>query len=157
MHVNKVHHVKTISRVARELGENEDWLFDVAIEMEPEDGVIWVYGADEDGEMAFTDFGIESLIDLIKIHKGDQGESGQLRATPDGYGGGAGTRRGKASRSWSGSLEREWHSRVTAWLLPGAELSADRRFRYQSKRPLKILSNKPRDFLQSGKARRTLL
>ena len=44
MHINKVHHVKTITRVARELGENEDWLFDVAIEMEPEDGVIWVYG-----------------------------------------------------------------------------------------------------------------
>ena len=44
IHINKVHHVKTITRVARELGENEDWLFDVAIEMEPEDGVIWVYG-----------------------------------------------------------------------------------------------------------------
>jgi len=71
MHFNKVHHVKTISRVAKEFGENEDWLFDVAIEMEPEDGVIWVYGADDDGEMAFTDFGIENLIDLIKIHKDD--------------------------------------------------------------------------------------
>ena len=35
MHLNKVHHVKTISRVAKELGENEDWLFDVATEMEP--------------------------------------------------------------------------------------------------------------------------
>jgi len=53
MHVNKVHHVKTISRVARELGENEDWLFDVAIEMEPEDGVIWVYGVGDEGVMAF--------------------------------------------------------------------------------------------------------
>jgi len=30
-------------------------LFDVAIEMEPEDGVIWVYGPDDEGEMAFTD------------------------------------------------------------------------------------------------------
>jgi hypothetical protein len=39
--------------------------------MEPEDGVIWVYGADDEGEMAFTDFGIENLIDLIKIHKHD--------------------------------------------------------------------------------------
>ncbi|MGO9392300.1 hypothetical protein [Rhodoblastus sp.] len=28
MHINKVHHVKTISRVARELGEDEDWLFE---------------------------------------------------------------------------------------------------------------------------------
>lgn len=71
MHINKVGHVKTISRVAKELGEDEDWLFEIAMEMEIEDGVIWVYGADDDGEMAFTDFGIENLIDLIKIHKDD--------------------------------------------------------------------------------------
>jgi hypothetical protein len=69
MHINKVHHVKTISRVAKELGEDEDWLFEIAIDMEIEDGVIWVYDTSEDGEMAFTDFGIENLIDLIKIHK----------------------------------------------------------------------------------------
>jgi hypothetical protein len=36
-----------------------------------EDGVIWVYGVGDDGAMAFTDFGIENLIDLIKIHKDD--------------------------------------------------------------------------------------
>ena len=40
MHVNKVHHVTTIDRVARDLGESEDWLADVANEMEIEDGVI---------------------------------------------------------------------------------------------------------------------
>ena len=68
MHVNKVYHVKTIDRVAKELGEDVDWLFDVAIEMEPEDGVIWVYGLDDEGVMAFTDFGIENLVELIKIH-----------------------------------------------------------------------------------------
>jgi hypothetical protein len=67
MHVNKVSHVKTISLVAEELGETEDWLFEIANEMEVEDGVIWVYGIGEDGVMAFTDFGIENLIDLIKI------------------------------------------------------------------------------------------
>ena len=71
MHVNKVSHVKTINRVAKDLGEDEDWLFDVANEMETEDGVIWVYGVGEDGVMAFTDFGIESLIELIKMHKDD--------------------------------------------------------------------------------------
>ena len=71
MHVNKVSHVKTINLVAKDLGESEDWLFDVAAEMEIEDGVIWVYGVGEDGVMAFTDFGIEHLIDLIKIHKRD--------------------------------------------------------------------------------------
>ena len=71
VHTNKVDHVTTIDRVAKDLGEDEDWLSDVAMEMEIEDGVIWVYGADEDGEMAFTDFGIENLINLIKIHKDD--------------------------------------------------------------------------------------
>ena len=45
MHVNKVSHVKTIDRVAKELGEDVDFLFDVALEMEPEDGVIWVHGS----------------------------------------------------------------------------------------------------------------
>ncbi len=45
--------------------------FEIAIDMEIEDGVIWVYDNSEDGEMTFTDFGIENLIDLIKIHKDD--------------------------------------------------------------------------------------
>ena len=71
MHVNKVHHVTTINRVADDLGENVDWLFEVADEMDIEDGVIWVYGFGDDGVMAFTDFGIENLIDLIKIYKED--------------------------------------------------------------------------------------
>ena len=69
MHVNKVHHVTTINRVAEELGEDEDWLFDVANEMEVEDGCIWVYGVGEDGIMAFTDFGIDNLRELVKIYK----------------------------------------------------------------------------------------
>jgi hypothetical protein len=69
MHVNKVHHVTTINRVATDLGETEDWLSDVANQMDIEDGVIWVYGVGEDGVMAFTDFGIENLVDLIKMHK----------------------------------------------------------------------------------------
>ena len=71
MHVNKVSHVKTINLVAKELGESEDWLFDIANEMEVEEGVIWVCGVGEDGVVAFTDFGIENLIALIKIYKDD--------------------------------------------------------------------------------------
>ncbi len=42
-----------------------------ASEMEIEDGVIWVYGVGEVGVLAFTDFGIESLIELIKMYKDD--------------------------------------------------------------------------------------
>jgi hypothetical protein len=71
MHVNKVSRVKTINLVAKDLGENENWLLDIANDMEPEDGVICVYGFGDDGVIAFTDFGIENLIDLIKMHKDD--------------------------------------------------------------------------------------
>jgi hypothetical protein len=69
MHVNKVRHVTTIARIAEDLGEDEDWLRDVASEMEIEDGVIWVYGVQEGGVQAFTDFGIENLIELVRIYK----------------------------------------------------------------------------------------
>jgi hypothetical protein len=69
--VNKVHHVRTIARVAEMLGEDEDWLWDVANEMDQEDGLIWVYGIGDEGVMAFTDFGIENLVDLIEMHKAD--------------------------------------------------------------------------------------
>jgi hypothetical protein len=37
--------------------------------MEIEGGVIWIYGVGEGGVLAFTDFGIESLIELIKMYK----------------------------------------------------------------------------------------
>jgi len=69
MHVNKIRHVKTITRIAEDLGEDEDWLRDVASEMEVEDGVIWVDGVEEVGVQAFTNFGIESLIELVRIYK----------------------------------------------------------------------------------------
>ncbi len=67
--VNKVHHVYTIARIAEMLGEDEDWLGDVANEMDQEDGLIWVYGAGDEGIMAFTDFGVETLQNLIEIYK----------------------------------------------------------------------------------------
>jgi hypothetical protein len=73
IHVNKVHHVTTITQVAKDLGEDEDWLRDVANEMEIEDGVIWVYGVGEDGVQAFTDFGIENLIELVRMYKESPG------------------------------------------------------------------------------------
>ncbi|WOH76956.1 hypothetical protein RX330_11245 [Bradyrhizobium sp. NDS-1] len=72
-HVNKVHHVTTITQVAKDLGEDEDWLRDVANEMEIEDGTIWVYGVGEDGIQACTDFGSENLIELIRFYKENPG------------------------------------------------------------------------------------
>ena len=35
--------------------------------MEPEDGVIWVYGPNDDSVMAFSPFGIENLRDIIEM------------------------------------------------------------------------------------------
>ena len=69
MHVNKVSRVRTIDRVAKDLGQDVDFLFDVAVEMEPEDGLIWILGLDDDSVMAFTDDGVDSLVELIKIHR----------------------------------------------------------------------------------------
>jgi len=70
MQLNKVHSVKTIDRVAVELGETVDRLFELAIDMEPEDGVIWVYGLNDDGVMAFSPFGIENLRETIETNRG---------------------------------------------------------------------------------------
>ena len=69
MHVNKVHRVTTIELVAANLGESVDRLYDVALEMDTEDGVICVYGLGDHQIIAFTDFGIETLVELIKIHR----------------------------------------------------------------------------------------
>jgi hypothetical protein len=60
MHVNKVSRVRTIDRVAKDLGEDVDFLFDVAIEMEPEDGLIWVLSLGDESVMAFTDDGVDT-------------------------------------------------------------------------------------------------
>jgi hypothetical protein len=51
MHVNKVSRVRTIDRVAKGLGEEVDFLFDVAIETEPEDGLIWVLSLGDESVM----------------------------------------------------------------------------------------------------------
>lgn len=69
--INKVHHVHTIAPVIEMLGEDEDWLADIATDMDAEDGLIWVYGPGDDGVMAFTDFGIETLTGLIEIYRAD--------------------------------------------------------------------------------------
>ena len=61
--------VFTIARVAVMLGEEEGWLWDVAVEMDPEDGCLFVYGVGDEGLMAFTRDGIENLKGLIEIHK----------------------------------------------------------------------------------------
>jgi hypothetical protein len=76
--------VYTIARVAEMLGENEDWLSAVALEMDPEDGCLTVYGVNDEGTTAFTSFGIENLRELIEIHKADPDLIARYRETKPG-------------------------------------------------------------------------
>ena len=61
--------VKTIDRVAVELGETVNKIFDLATGMETEGGIIWVYGPSDDGVIAFTPIGIENLQELIEMDR----------------------------------------------------------------------------------------
>lgn len=71
MQRNKVYAVTVIAAVAKELDVDEDLLHEISIDMEPEDGVIWVYGIGEDAIMAFTDDGVEELKNLLEMHRQD--------------------------------------------------------------------------------------
>ena len=69
---NKIHHVFTIDRVASDLGENEEWLADIANEMEPEDGLIWVYNLSDGGgglERALAGLWSGVLTQRCSVHK----------------------------------------------------------------------------------------
>jgi hypothetical protein len=70
--------VFTIGYVADLLGEDEDWLYDLSIDMFPEDGCLRVYGVGEDGVPAFTQFGIECLQEIIR----DQRAAGKALPQP---------------------------------------------------------------------------
>jgi predicted flap endonuclease-1-like 5' DNA nuclease len=64
-------HVFTLARVAEMLGEDQDWLNDISDELEPEDGLIIVYGTGEEYTIALTELGIENLKQIIQIHRDD--------------------------------------------------------------------------------------
>ena len=63
--VAAIAHVFTIGYVANLLGEDEDWLQELSIDIFPEDGCLWVYGIGEDGVPAFTKDGIENLRQIV--------------------------------------------------------------------------------------------
>jgi hypothetical protein len=57
--------VFTIARVAEMLGEDEEWLREVSINMDPEEGHLRVIGIGEDQCPAFTEYGVECLRQII--------------------------------------------------------------------------------------------
>lgn len=71
MQRNKVYSVTVIAAVAEQLGVEENLLREISIGMEPEDGVIRVYGVGEDSIMAFTEEGISELQNLLEMHRED--------------------------------------------------------------------------------------
>ena len=58
--------VFTIGYVANLLGEDEDWLHELSIDMFPEDGCLHVYTSKDEAITALTDKGIECLKQIIK-------------------------------------------------------------------------------------------
>src|ERR1700682_5516648 len=85
-----ISHVFTISYVAEKLAEDEEWIWELQINMFPEDGCLRVYGVGEDGVPAFTDYGIEVPKAHHRRRKGGRKsgaanpieEIGQLRCSP---------------------------------------------------------------------------
>ncbi len=43
------------------LGEDEQWLHELADQLEPEDGCLWIYDTNDRATLGFTERGIESL------------------------------------------------------------------------------------------------
>lgn len=61
--------VFTIARAAEMLGESIDLLDEIAEQLEPEDGCLWIYDTDDRATLGFTERGIESLKELIADQK----------------------------------------------------------------------------------------
>ena len=59
----------TISRAAEILSEDEQLLWDLADEMDPEDGRLWIHGTKDQQTIAFTPPGMEYLRELLAEHR----------------------------------------------------------------------------------------
>ena len=57
-------YVYTIARAAEMLGEDEEWLQELAEQLEPEDGCLSIYDTHDRATLGFTERGIESLKEL---------------------------------------------------------------------------------------------
>jgi len=62
----------SLATVAQDLGESEELLDELTVQMDSEDGLIRVYGTDEHPVMSFSDDGIECLRELTANHRSEQ-------------------------------------------------------------------------------------
>ena len=61
--------VYTIAYAAEMLGEDEERLAELADQLDPEDGCLWLYAADSRAALGFTERGIEILKELSLVQK----------------------------------------------------------------------------------------
>ena len=57
--------VYTVQLAAKMLGRDEDLIWSLSDQLEPEDGRLWIYDVDDGETLAFTDRGIEVLREII--------------------------------------------------------------------------------------------
>jgi hypothetical protein len=77
-----ISHVFTITYVAEMLGEDEDWLHELSIDMFPEDGCLYVECGKDDALTAFTEGGIENLKQIIADMRAD-GRAPRRASSPE--------------------------------------------------------------------------
>jgi len=65
----------TIARAAELLAEDEELLYEIAIELEPEDGCLWIIGTGDQQTLAFTQQGMENLHELLPEFKNTRSRS----------------------------------------------------------------------------------
>jgi hypothetical protein len=63
-------HAVTISRAAEILGEDEELLWDLVDEMEPEDGCLWIHGTHDQQTIAFTERGRRASLGRNDVQNG---------------------------------------------------------------------------------------
>jgi hypothetical protein len=62
-------HAITIRRAAEILGEGEELLWDIAADMEPEHGCLWIHDINDQQTVAFTSDGMEYLREMLPEYK----------------------------------------------------------------------------------------
>jgi hypothetical protein len=62
-------HAITIRRAAEILGEDEELLWEMVTNMEPEDGLLWIYDTHDQQTVAFTPNGMEYLREMLPQYK----------------------------------------------------------------------------------------
>ena len=62
-------HAITIRRAAEIFGEDEELLWDLATDMEPEHGRLWLYDTGDQQTVAFTPDGMEYLREMLREYK----------------------------------------------------------------------------------------